>query len=158
MADQTPTSSSRLVLIIAVVIGLPLAAALIGGALTGDRVTKPSAPAEAPEAVAERLRPVGQYVLAAIDPDAVSSGSGIDGAKVYNGLCAGCHAIGAAGAPKTGEKGDWGDRVAQGKDTLYKHAINGFQGSKGMMPARGGNPNLSDDEVKAAVDHMLKAL
>jgi cytochrome c5 len=42
-------------------------------------------------------------------------------------------------APKPGDKADWGPRIAQGKDTLYKHAIEGFNGAKGAMPARGGN-------------------
>lgn len=65
-----------------------------------------------------------------------------------------CHAAGVAGAPKPGDKADWGPRIAQGKDTLYKHAIEGFTGAKGMMPAKGGAANLSDADVKAAVDYM----
>ena len=69
-------------------------------------------------------------------------------------LCAMCHQTGAAGAPKLGDKADWGPRLAQGKDTLYKHALEGFNGNKGAMPAKGGNPSLSDDDVKAAVDFM----
>lgn len=77
------------------------------------------------------------------------------GKKVYGATCAMCHAAGVAGAPKPGDKADWGPRVAQGKDTLYKHAIEGFTGAKGMMPARGGSTTLSDDELKAAVDHMV---
>ena len=60
-----------------------------------------------------------------------------------------------AGAPKPGDKADWGPRIAQGNDMLYKHAIEGFNGAKGSMPARGGNPALKDDEVKAAVDFMV---
>jgi len=65
---------------------------------------------------------------------------------------------GVAGAPKTGDKAGWAPRVAQGKDTLYKHAIGGFQGKMGVMPAKGGNTSLSDADVKAAVDYMLAAL
>lgn len=65
-----------------------------------------------------------------------------------------CHAAGVAGAPKPGDKADWGPRIAQGKETLYKHAIEGYTGSKGMMPARGGSTSLSDADVKAAVDYM----
>jgi cytochrome c5 len=68
--------------------------------------------------------------------------------------CAMCHAAGVAGAPKPGDKADWAPRIAQGKDTLYKHAMEGFTGSKGVMPARGGATTLSDDDVKAAVDYM----
>ena len=76
------------------------------------------------------------------------------GKSVYGKTCAMCHAAGVAGAPKPGDKADWGPRIAQGKDTLYKHALEGFTGSKGMMPARGGAATLGDDEVKAAVDFM----
>ena len=76
------------------------------------------------------------------------------GKGVYNKTCSMCHAAGVAGAPKPGDKADWGPRIAQGKETLYKHSIEGFTGSKGMMPARGGAATLGDDEVKAAVDFM----
>ena len=76
------------------------------------------------------------------------------GKSVYNKTCALCHGAGVAGAPKPGDKADWGPRIAQGKDTLYKHAIEGFTGAKGMMPARGGAASLSDADVKAAVDYM----
>ena len=76
------------------------------------------------------------------------------GKSVYGKTCALCHGAGVAGAPKPGDKADWGPRIAQGKETLYKHAIEGYTGSKGMMPARGGGTALTDDEVKAAVDFM----
>lgn len=76
------------------------------------------------------------------------------GKSVFGKTCSMCHAAGVAGAPKPGDKADWGPRIAQGKDVLYKHAMEGFTGSKGMMPARGGNQALTDDEVKAAVDYM----
>ncbi len=66
-----------------------------------------------------------------------------------------CHGPGIAGAPKLGDKADWGPRIAKGKDTLYKHAIEGFTGSKGVMPPKGGATTLSDDEVKTAVDYMV---
>lgn len=76
------------------------------------------------------------------------------GKGVYDKACALCHAAGVAGAPKLGDKTDWAPRIAQGKDTLYKHAIEGYQGAKGMMPAKGGNSTLSDADVKASVDYM----
>lgn len=77
------------------------------------------------------------------------------GKGVYGKTCAMCHAAGVAGAPKPGDKADWGPRIAQGNEVLYKHALEGFTGAKGMMPARGGGSTLSDDEVKAAVDFMV---
>lgn len=60
-----------------------------------------------------------------------------------------------AGAPIAGNKDDWAPRIAQGKPTLYKHALEGFTGNKGTMPPRGGNPSLKDNEVEAAVDFMV---
>ena len=77
------------------------------------------------------------------------------GKGVYNKTCALCHAANVAGAPKPGDKADWGPRIAQGKDVLYKHALEGFTGAKGAMPARGGSTTLTDDEVKAGVDYMV---
>lgn len=77
------------------------------------------------------------------------------GKSVFGKTCAMCHAAGVAGAPKPGDKADWGPRIAQGNDVLYKHALEGFNGAKGAMPARGGSPALKDDEVKAAVDFMV---
>jgi cytochrome c5 len=77
------------------------------------------------------------------------------GKSVFSKTCSLCHAVGAAGAPKPGDHADWGPRIAQGMDVLYKHALEGFTGAKGVMPARGGAATLSDDEVKAAVDYMV---
>lgn len=78
------------------------------------------------------------------------------GKSTYNKTCVLCHGVGAAGAPKPGDKADWGPRIAQGMDVLYKHSMDGFTGAKGVMPARGGAAALSDDEVKAAVDYMVE--
>ena len=64
----------------------------------------------------------------------------------------------AAMIPQTGDAAAWAVRVEKGVDTLYEHAIKGFVGDMGMMPAKGGNPSLSDDEVKAAVDYMVQAV
>lgn len=79
-----------------------------------------------------------------------------DGKAVYDQGCMACHAQGVAGAPKFGDAEAWTNRIAEGKETLYEHAINGFQGEAGMMPPKGGFTNFSDDEVKAAVDYMVE--
>ena len=112
------------------------------------------------DALIERISPVGQLVVT----DSSGSAGGatqvastpVDGKATYDTTCAVCHAAGVAGAPKLGDKTAWAPRIAQGADTLYKHAINGYQGTAGFMPAKGGNANLSDDAVKAAVDHLVK--
>jgi len=77
------------------------------------------------------------------------------GKATYDKSCAMCHKGGMMGAHKFGDKADWGGRLAQGKDVLYKHAIEGFKGKKGAMPPKGGNTKLSDQDVKAAVDYLL---
>lgn len=76
------------------------------------------------------------------------------GEKLFSSVCATCHTAGLMGAPKLGDKAAWAPRIAQGKDTLYKNAIVGYQGKAGVMPAKGGS-QASDDEVKAAVDYMV---
>ena len=126
------------------VMALALAAALLAGC--GDKK-----PAEAPAAAPA---PAAQAPAPAPAPAAAPVAENAQGKKVYGATCAMCHAAGVAGAPKPGDKADWAPRIAQGKDTLYKHAIEGFTGAKGLMPARGGAANLSDDDVKAAVDFM----
>ena len=77
------------------------------------------------------------------------------GTEVFDGACKVCHGPGLAGAPKAGDKAAWAPRIAKGKTTLYEHALKGFQGTAGVMPLKGGRPDVSDDLIKAAVDHML---
>lgn len=105
------------------------------------------------DAIAERIKPVGEVCMqgdACAASSAVASGPR-SGEEVFNAACMACHGTGAAGAPKLGDKAAWSARIAQGKDTLYKHAIEGIRG----MPPRGTCMNCSDDEIKAATDHMV---
>lgn len=78
-----------------------------------------------------------------------------EGQKIYQQACFACHATGAAGAPKVGDKAAWSDRIAKGIDTLKKHANEGFKGNSGFMPAKGGRADLSDADVGAAVEYMV---
>ena len=110
----------------------------------------------------ERVKAVGQINLAsnttvssATTQVTATATAIIDGKKIYNGMCVACHGAGVAGAPRVGDKGAWAKRIDQGASTLYANAINGVQGSSGVMPAKGGNPALSDDEIKAVVDYMV---
>ncbi len=96
-----------------------------------------------------RIQPVAKFELAKAGP-AVAAGPK-DGATIYNTVCGACHNTGAAGAPKLDDKAAWSARVATGKEALYKSAI----GGKGAMPAKGGAADLSDDEIKGAVDYVL---
>jgi len=89
--------------------------------------------------------------LPKVDPKA--SAAAVPGQKSYEESCALCHATDAMGAPVVGNKADWDKVMKQGIDTVYEHAIKGFNG----MPAKGGKASLSDDEVKEIVDYMLGA-
>lgn len=80
----------------------------------------------------------------------------VAGKAIYTTACAACHGYGVAGAPKVGDAAAWKDRIAQGEDTLVNHAINGYQGASGYMPAKGGHPSLSDADVGNAVAYMIE--
>ncbi len=117
-----------------------------------------------PRAVSQRIEPVGQVrvgeagktvAMAPSSPEPAApaaADAGKSGQEVYNGACLACHSTGAAGAPKVGDKAAWEPRLGQGMAAMTGNAIKG----KGAMPPKGGAVNLSDDEVKAAVEYMLE--
>ena len=100
------------------------------------------------EAIASRLKPVGESVASEGGPPGSRSGE-----AVYKAICASCHATGLAGSPKFGDAGAWAGRISQGFDTLVKHAVEGLRG----MPAKGGATDLTNDEVARAVAYMGNA-
>ena len=113
----------------------------------------------------ERIAPVARVAVAGKDnsalapPAAAATAAAVDlpGDQVYAQVCSACHAAGVAGAPKYGDKAAWAPRLAQGADTLHKHALEGFQGKAGFMPPKGGRTDLSDKSVMNAVDHIIAA-
>lgn len=114
-----------------------------------SRLSGEEAEAAADKAVRERIKPFG--VSVAIDPNAPRVE--MTGEQVYNEVCTNCHGSGALGSPKHKDAGAWGKRIAQGWPVLLDHAMNGFN----KMPARGGEPDLSDLEVARAVAFMTNA-
>lgn len=143
---------------------------LLGLYFNSQREPEPNPVAEA--AMTQRIQPVagvyagstGAAAQAAAAAAAAAASAGqvaydgtLDGQVIYDNLCGACHTSGAAGAPKL-VSSDWTARIAQGMDTVYRHAIEGYQGSAGVMPAKGGNPNLTDEQVIAAVDWMVDNL
>lgn len=108
----------------------------------------PAAEAPAPEAKAAEA-----VAVAAAPAAAAPAALGKSGEEVYKAVCAMCHAAGLMNAPKFGDKAQWEARIKQGYDTLVTHANKGIR----MMPAKGGNPSLSDDEVAGAVKYMANA-
>ena len=97
-----------------------------------------------------RIQPVARLELAKA-PAAKSDGKPRDGATVYNSVCMACHASGAAGAPKAGDKAAWAPRIATGTAALIRSVTNG----KGALPPKGGGADLTDAEIKAAVEHLV---
>jgi cytochrome c5 len=125
---------------------------------------------KAAETVSARIAPVGavyagdtgraamqaaQEAAKAAAASQVAYGGTTDGKTIFGNLCHSCHETGAGGAPKISDKGEWTARVAQGLDTLVKHAIEGYTGKSGIMPPKGGNPALTDEQVKATVSWMV---
>ncbi|MBC8494178.1 MAG: cytochrome c5 family protein [Candidatus Thioglobus sp.] len=108
--------------------------------------------------VAQRIAPLGQvYLEGDIDVNAIkapvkTAAKARSGEEVYTAVCASCHSVGVMNAPKFGNKADWAPRVERGIADLVKVSISG----KGAMPPKGTCMDCSDDELKAAIEHMIK--
>ncbi len=156
-------------LLVVIAIGIFALARVVAGETQDKQVLEESGYLRSVDA---RLQPVGKEAVAGQDNSALaikadagaaaqagSAGAGPalpkSGDETFQQVCSACHGAGIAGAPKAGDKAAWGPRIAKGKDVLYDHALKGFQGSSGVMPAKGGRADLTDDLVKAAVDHMV---
>ncbi|MBP9722420.1 MAG: cytochrome c5 family protein [Gammaproteobacteria bacterium] len=107
------------------------------------------------ERILQYIKPLGTVNMAegaAVDPNAKPALAKDAGLKRYKSSCYICHDTGASGAPKLGDKGAWGSRIAKGMDTLHEHAIKGFN----AMPAKGGCLNCSDEEIVMTVEYMIQ--
>jgi cytochrome c5 len=157
--------------VIGILVGITILLILLGMYINGLKPAEVNPAAEA--ATLSRIQPAGavfagatgaaaQAAAASAAADAakgqVAYDGTLDGAVIFGNLCTGCHTAGVANAPKL-EKAAWTARIAQGVEVLHTHAIDGYTGpGGGVMPARGGNPSLSDEQVKATVDWMLTQL
>jgi cytochrome c5 len=150
------TFSGLLAALVALTVIIFVVAQMVSG--SSKAKTTVAKVAQADGEILARIKPVGELVVASaatVANGVIPAAKAADGKGTYDKACFVCHAAGVAGAPKLGDKADWGPRIAQGLDTLHTHAIKGFQGKKGVMPAKGGNMSLSDADVKAAVDFMV---
>jgi cytochrome c5 len=155
------------VVVLAFVLPVALILALVQ-MITGGLRSGPGVPGMDENAIAARIKPVGEVNFAGGAPAAMPAASaapaatpgakpvpattaGRSGDQVYQSACAMCHGAGLAGAPKLGDAAAWKARIAQGSSVLHEHAIKGIRG----MPAKGGNSALSDADVKSAVDFMV---
>lgn len=172
MSQMTPSDRTfmrHFAIMIAALAGVAVILIIIG------QIVHAYQPSEATDTQAreasERIMPVGadfagatgraaMQAQAAAAAKAASSqvayGGTTDGKTIFGQLCTTCHSTGAAGAPKITDKAAWAPRVAEGIDTLVKHAIDGYTGPDGNhMPAKGGNPALTDAQVEATVKWMV---
>lgn len=134
----------------------------VSGGLVAGQSTKEISPYPLGErsvfsdrATAERIKPVGSVCVDGEEcgsaTAAVATGPR-SGEEVYGAACMACHSSGVMGAPIVGKAADWKARMPKGEATLVKHAIGGFN----AMPAKGGCASCSDEEITAAVEHMIK--
>ena len=156
--------SSVIGILIAITIGIFVYARMLGGAeSSAHAVIDPLRQA----GVTERTAPIGRVAIAGQDNSAfviepppgaapvVVAALPANGEETYKAICGVCHGAGIGGAPKLGDAAAWAPRKAQGTDLLYKHALEGFTGKAGVMPAKGGRPDLTEDLVRQAVDYMV---
>jgi cytochrome c5 len=137
----------QLIIVVLLAFAIPITLAVLISQLV---TSGPKGVHEDDSKVLERIQPVANVVLA--EPSGPKGM--LTGEQVYGQVCKTCHEAGIAGAPKFGDKAAWGARIAQGESTVEQHAIAGFQGKSGVMPAKGGNPELTDNEVRRAVVFM----
>ena len=149
------STPKQLITVVVLAFAVPLTIILlIVQFITGGIKVDPNSSAMSEQAIAKRMNP-----LSANKSNQMAGGSSSDsvavaldpGESLYNTVCQACHTTGIAGAPKTGDKTAWSERMKLGSDTLSKSVING----KNMMPARGGATNASNYDIRAAVDFML---
>ena len=138
-----------LMIVVGTLVGFFVVIIILAQFVAGMKTTDEGVDQMVEKAVIDRIKPFGEVNIGTAPVVTVSSAA--DGKGTYTSSCAACHATGAAGAPKYGDKGAWKARIAQGDETLFDHAINGFN----AMPPKGGNGILSIPAVKAAVKYMV---
>ena len=151
---QSPIKTPKqLITVVALAFLVPiLVITLLSQYVANIRTIDKTSPAMSNDAIAKRLKPVSELTLAEVDAGAGATAAAgkPDGKKIYDTTCVACHASGAAGAPKAGDKAAWAPRLKSGVNALYASALKG----KGAMPPKGGNASLSDADIKAAVDYL----
>lgn len=168
MRDQDAQFFDSFMLVLGVLIGVAVGLFFLARIIAID--TQGQFVLEDPQVQAEideRIQPVGRVVLMgseelAAEAAAVATApepvdAVMTGPQVYNAACYLCHsAPGVGGAPVLGDVAAWAPRIEQGMDLLTEHALNGFQGDTGFMPAKGGRVDLSDEEVVSAIEYMVE--
>jgi cytochrome c5 len=168
-ASHDRTFFDTFLLVLGILVGVTIGLIIIARIIAAN--TSVANRAEDPQyqrQVEQRIQPVARVAIAGQDNTALAppaaapavaatAAADLTGEQIYNQACVACHGAGVAGAPKLGDKAAWAPRIAQGMDTLHKHALQGFQGKAGYMPPKGGRTDLSDQSVMNGVDYIIAA-
>ena len=163
MSDQDSIFFRNFSFLLATLVVITIAVALIGISMQNQLVANVQGEADR-SSIQELIKPVAEVNT---DPNAILEAptttlaaafdGSLDGELIYNNVCMACHTTGAGGAPKL-IAAEWDARISQGMDTMIKHAIEGFTGQNGLMPAKGGRMDLTDEQVKITVEYMAENL
>jgi cytochrome c5 len=154
VSDHDTTVTKTILLVLTILAAMAISFYFIAATVTSDDGAENEGPNPRQLAkVQENIKPVGQVNTGPVVVAAVAESTGPrSGDQVYNASCLACHSTGVAGAPKVGDNAAWGTRAASGMDAMMNNAINGIN----AMPAKGTCATCSDDELKAAIEYMLK--
>jgi cytochrome c5 len=167
LRDQDQHFFDSFMLVIGILMGVAVGLFFLARAISIDTQGQYlAADATVQAAIEERIKPVG-HVLLMGDAELAAAAAAVatptpvatvlTGPQVYNAACIVCHEPpGVGGAPPKGDVAAWAPRIAQGVDTLHQHALQGFQGTAGFMPPKGGRVDLSDGEIMSAVDFLVE--
>jgi cytochrome c5 len=160
MSDQDSIFFRNFSILLAALVVLTIVLALVGISMQNQLVANVQGEADR-SSIQELIQPVAEVntdpnaiVEAPIVAMAAAFDGSLDGEMIYNNVCMACHTTGAGGAPKL-VAAEWEARIAQGEETMLKHAIEGYTGENGMMPAKGGRADLTDEQVKVTIDFIL---
>ena len=163
MSDQDSIFFRNFSILLAALVVLTVVLALVGISMQNKLVANVQGEADR-SGIQESIKPVATVNT---DPNAVVEAApvevaaafdgSLDGEMIYNNVCAACHNTGAGGAPKL-TAAEWDARLEKGMDAVITNAIAGFMGEQGLMPAKGGRNDLSEEQVKATVEYMTANL
>ncbi len=163
MSDQDSIFFRNFSILLAALVVLTIVLALVGVSMQNKLVANVQGEADRSQ-IQESIKPVATVNT---DPNAVveeapaevvaAFDGSLDGEMIYNNVCAACHNTGAGGAPKL-TAAEWEGRLEKGMDAVIANRIAGFMGEQGLMPAKGGRNDLTDEQVKATVEYMTSNL
>lgn len=163
MSDQDSIFFRNFSILLAVLVVITIILALIGLSMQNKLVANVQGEADR-SSIQELIKPVAAVntdpnaiLEVPSEPLAAAFDGSLDGEMIYNNVCMACHTTGAGGAPKL-IASEWDTRLEQGMDMMVQHAIEGFTGENGLMPAKGGRMDLTDEQVKVAVEFMADNL